>query len=269
MYKNNLDFEFKLELVDKKPEKNDFAFILSENKVLNKDLSLPTFAELGNTEDLKTNYLFTQDNKNFYMVFGEVNNSDLEKNKVRDFFKSKNDQLISNVLACNHLRTWYNTQKFCGKCGSHFSNSKTERALVCDDCKTTVYPTISPAVIIGLINKDKILLSKYAVADFSSYALLAGYAEVGESLEECVAREVFEEVGLKVKNIRYYKSQPWGLTSTLLSGYFAELEGENNIILDKTELKEATWFKREDLPAEPHSASLTWEMIEYFKNNKL
>ncbi len=269
MYKNNLDFEYKLEQVDKKPNKEDIAFIKIGNKVLNNSLSLPTFEVLDNADDLKTNYLFTQGNKHFYNVSGVTENHGFDETKARHFFSSENDQLISNVLACNHLSTWYSNNNFCGKCGSKFSNSKTERALVCENCNHILYPTISPAVIIGLINDDKILLTKYAVQDFSSYALLAGYTEVGESLEECVVREVFEEVGLKVKNIRYFKSQPWGLTSTLLSGYFADLEGENNIVLDETELKEATWFTREELPMRPHNASLTWEMIDYFKNNKI
>lgn len=98
--------------------------------------------------------------------------------------------------------------------------------------------------------------------------LIAGFAEVGEAVEDTVRREVMEEVGVKVKNIRYYKSQPWPFSDTLLLGFFCELDGNKKIILDKKELSEAEWIAREDMEMTDDGISLTYEMMDYFKNNK-
>ena len=121
----------------------------------------------------------------------------------------------------------------------------------------------------GVTDGNRILLTKYAVkhSKFRNYALVAGYAEVGETLEETVSREVMEEVGLKVKNIRYYKSQPWAFTGTLLVGFYCDVDGNTTIQLDENELSEGTWFEREDIPTNTSTISLTSEMIEYFRKN--
>lgn len=144
-----------------------------------------------------------------------------------------------------------------------------ERMLLCPHCHNMVYPRISPAVIIGIINGDKILMSKYAGRPYTNYALIAGFTEIGESAEQTVAREVMEEVGLKVKNIRYYKSQPWGFSGSLLMGFFCDLHGSDEINLDKNELAEAGWFQREEIDLEDDQLSLTREMIMAFKESRL
>ena len=100
-----------------------------------------------------------------------------------------------------------------------------------------VYPVISPAVIIAVTHNGKLLMSKYAGREYKKYALIAGFNEIGETIEETVHREVMEEVGLKVKNLKYYKSQPWPFTGTLLMGFFCELDGEDDrITLEEEEL---------------------------------
>ena len=130
------------------------------------------------------------------------------------------------------------------------------------------YPKIFPAVIVGVTDGNRLLMSKYAGREYKKYALIAGYAEIGETRDETVKREVMEEVGLKVKNIRFYKSQPWSFTDTLLLGFFADLDGEDKITLDKEELALAEWFEREDIPITERNISLTNEMILYFKEKK-
>ena len=144
-----------------------------------------------------------------------------------------------------------------------------ERMMYCEQCGNMEYPKICPATIIGLTDGNRILLSKYAGRTYKKYALLAGYAEIGETIEETVRREVMEEVGLKVKNIRYYKSQPWSFSDTLLMGFFCELDGEDRITLDQEELALAEWFEREEIPVEPSRDSLTNEMIMKFKNHEI
>ena len=142
-----------------------------------------------------------------------------------------------------------------------------ERMLYCSACGNQVYPTISPAVIIGVIHRGKLLMSKYAGRDYKKFALIAGFNEIGETIEETVHREVMEEVGLKVKNLTYYKSQPWSFTDTLLMGFFADLDGDETITLDHNELSAAGWFTRDEIPVEENNLSLTNEMIMYFKKN--
>ena len=141
--------------------------------------------------------------------------------------------------------------------------------LYCENCHNMEFPKICPAVIIGVTNGDKILMSKYAGRAYKKYALLAGFTEIGETVEQTVAREVMEEVGLKVKNIRYYKSQPWAFSDTLLMGFYCDLDGDDAITLDQDELALAEWFSREDIPEVTSMESLTNEMIIRFKNGEV
>ena len=167
------------------------------------------------------------------------------------------------------LSSWYQSRRFCGRCGAKLQHSEKERMLYCPECHQMEYPKISPAVIIGVTHGNKLLLSKYADREYKKYALLAGFAEIGETIEETVKREVMEEVGLKVKNLRYYKSQPWSFTDTMLFDFFADLDGEEDITLDRQELAMAEWFEREELPVKYEDCSLTNEMIIAFKEGRI
>ena len=167
------------------------------------------------------------------------------------------------------LIRWLNAVHFCGACGTELEPSSWERAFVCPQCGRIVYPRLNPAVIIGVTHGDKILTTAYADRPSRGLALIAGFTELGETLEETVHREVMEEVGLKVKNLRYYKSQPWSFTDTLLMGFFCELDGEDETVhLDEQELKEGRWISREDLPDRTGEAALTAEMMQMFKEGR-
>ena len=168
-----------------------------------------------------------------------------------------------------HLYNWYKGRRFCGTCGHKLIHDEKERMMYCPQCQSTEYPKISPAVIVAVTNGNKILMSKYAGRNAKRYALIAGFTEIGETLEETVKREVMEEVGLKVKNIRYYKSQPWGLSGSLLAGFVCDLDGEDTITLDENELAVAQWFEREEIPYDDYDVSLTREMMIQFKKGLL
>lgn len=146
---------------------------------------------------------------------------------------------------------------------------KTERSMVCTSCGHTEYPKISPAVIVAITNKDKLLMSRYAHGTYRRFALIAGYVEIGETFEDCVRREVMEEVGLKVKNIRYYKSQPWAFSDTVMIGFTAELDGDDTIRLQEEELSEAGWYTREQVIAYEPCLSVGHEMMAAFKAGKI
>ncbi|MCD7762299.1 MAG: NAD(+) diphosphatase [Lachnospiraceae bacterium] len=165
------------------------------------------------------------------------------------------------------LYGWYKSRRFCPACGRRMVHSKKERMMYCESCGQIEYPKICPAVIVAVTDGNRILLTKYAGRANRNYALIAGFAEIGETIEETVEREVMEEVGLKVKNIRYYKSQPWSFTDTLLMGFFCEVDGESRISLDETELSVGNWCTRDEIP-ENDGVSLTREMIAVFKAGK-
>ena len=141
-----------------------------------------------------------------------------------------------------------------------------ERAMRCPHCSNIVYPKISPAVIVGITNdKGQILVTKYAHGHYQSYALVAGFCEIGETPEQTVVREVQEEVGLRVKNIRYFDSQPWGFDSNLLLGYYCEVDGGTSITMDETELATARFVKRNKIEEDKNLLSLTATMIDRFR----
>lgn len=174
------------------------------------------------------------------------------------------DKAFAGITACQ-LANWYENTQFCGKCGTRLEHDKVERMMKCPKCGAMHYPKISPAVIVAVTNGDKILMTKYAGRDYKKYALIAGFTEIGETIEGTVRREVMEEVGIHVKNIRYYKSQPWSFTDTILMGFYCELDGEDTITMDAHELSVAEWIQRENIPTEYDGISLTNEMIMRFK----
>lgn len=168
-----------------------------------------------------------------------------------------------------HLHLWYRDNVYCGRCASRLAYSHTERALECRSCGNVVYPKIAPAVIVAVVDGDRLLLTRYAGSEQRARALVAGFTEIGETAEETVAREVLEETGVRVKNIRYYKSQPWGFAQDLLLGYFCELDGDPAITLQEDELGYAEWVPREDIFESDDGTSLTREMIARFKHRDL
>lgn len=107
-----------------------------------------------------------------------------------------------------------------------------ERMLRCPSCGHLIFPTIAPAVIVGVTDGNRIILTTYAAREYKRYALIAGFTEIGETVEETVRREVMEEVGIPVKNIRYYKSQPWGFDSNLLMGFFCQADRKSQMSMD-------------------------------------
>jgi len=131
-----------------------------------------------------------------------------------------------------------------------------------------IFPKIAPAVITAVTDGDRILMSKYAGRFYKRYSLIAGFCEFGETVEQTVQREVMEEVGLRVKNIRYYKSQPWGVDSNLLMGFFCDLDGDDTITKDDSELAMAGWYDRADMPAHDDGISLTREMMRIFEEGR-
>lgn len=226
-----------------------------------------------NKEPAGYTYLFTVDEERYFLLPGLLDESDrpegfdyAEDRSLRKEGIGPDENLFAAITG-KHLSDWYRDTKFCGRCGHKMVHSATERAMTCTKCHYTAYPRIMPAVIVGVKNGDSLLLTKYRTG-FGHNALIAGFTEIGETAEETVAREVMEEAGIKVKNISYYKTQPWGSANDLLIGYYCELDGDPTITMDSGELKYAEWVKREDIVLQPGSFSLTNEMMKRFKEGK-
>ncbi len=229
-------------------------------------------------EGITYTYLFSIDDKGYYLgtMPEEVRDRlprDLQGVGIRElrptYYHGDEDRhLIFAGYTAGQLAGWYRDNRYCGTCAHITVPSLTERALCCPGCGRTIYPRILPAVIIGVTDGDRILMTKYAGRNIPFYALVAGFNEIGETLEETVSREVMEEVGLKVKNIRYYKSQPWGIVDDLLAGFYCDVDGSPQITLDRNELKEAVWVDRKDIEGQPHDLSLTNEMMIVFRDGK-
>lgn len=259
------------------PKDDDIVLVFDGNEVLLKTDTKEMFCftelkELVTEKTAEYRYLFEIDETSFYYLRGvDVSKipgvSRFPKNIFRTY--APRHLAFAGITAFN-LYQWYESHRFCGKCGKVLELDGKERALRCPSCGEIIYPTISPAVIVGVIDakRDRILFTKYVGRDYKKYALVAGFSEIGETLEQTVAREVKEEVGLSVKNIRYYKNQPWAFTGTLLVGFFAELDGADNITLEEDELGEATWFTRENMPPTENDISLTAEMMEAFRQGR-
>lgn len=265
------------------PSENDKVMIFDQGKVMaHLEASSVTFPTVKNASGSGVSsdslvFLFSISNeegvKEAYFLYQktDVQIPGFEFTDLRQIRDTEMDFMykIMAMMTAKHLSDWYRDTKFCGRCGCKTLHSKTERAMVCSDenCGYTMYPRIMPAVIVGVINGDKLLLTKYRKG-YANNALIAGFTEIGETLEETVAREVMEEAGLKVKNIRYYKSQPWGLANDILTGFYCDVDGDTKIRMDENELKEAAFVKREDIILQPTKVSLTNEMMMRFKNGE-
>ncbi len=215
-------------------------------------------------------YLFTIDRQKYFLLKEDV------ELKIPGFAYCKmfdirrrfpKDQVMAASTAW-HLYVWYRDNRFCGRCGKETEEDEKERMLKCPVCGNMIFPKVAPAVIVGVIDGNRILMTKYANREYKRYALVAGFTEIGETVEETVRREVLEEVGLHVKNIRYYKSQPWGFDLNLLLGFFCELDDTAPIYMDEGELSLAEWVKREDIPDYGEDLSLTHEMMQRFKRGE-
>lgn len=263
----------------KTPDQDSYFLYFLDGRILLSDdgsETIPQFKELDSLKEeamSHCDYLFSIDEMDFYLVdesqvsLNEAGHLKLYKASI---IRELTPMWVSfAAVSAQHLHRFYISNRFCGCCGSPTMKSKKERAAVCTSCGNTIYPKISPAVIVGVTHNGKLLLTTYAGREYTRYALIAGYTEFGETLEDTVRRETMEEVGIKVKNIRYYKNQPWGFSDSILVGYWAELDGSPDIHLDETELSTAVWMAPEDIPNDFTNLSLTHEMILLFKEGKI
>lgn len=253
------------------PDANSFIIFIKDTAVLLKETEDGIIFPRLNETDLPHSsytYLFTIDNHKFFLAPAADSTGDFSYCSVMELRNKKPKHMAFAAATAYQLHNWYASNRYCGRCGTKMASDKKERMLRCENCGNMVYPKISPAVIVGVTDGDRLLLTKYAGRVYKNYALIAGFSEIGEPIEDTVRREVLEEAGLRIKNIRFYKSQPWPFSDTLLMGFYCDLDGCDAIVMDETELAVAKWIRREDIDICPDDISLTNEMIIHFKVNK-
>ena len=263
------------------PSANSIALHFSEGKLLcrisGQVLSFPCFGEFSVSPEQAV-YVFSldqdaaQDHKDFFLILDQTVSlpEDYQYRTIKELREQSANprELVFAAFTAIHLFHWYASNRFCGRCGTATTLAYDERAVDCPNCKTRIYPRIQPAVIVGVTNGDRLLITRYADRPLAMPALVAGFTEIGETLEQTVAREVMEETGLRVKNIRYYKSQPWGIADDILAGFYCDVDGDDTIHMDAHELKEAVWIPRKEIIGQPDDFSLTNEMMMRFRDGK-
>jgi NAD+ diphosphatase len=247
-------------------------FILDKGRLLTKinadRFNIPNAADL---EALRISpsyglYLGSLDGQPCYAGALETGSSfdgNFKLNNLRTLFGLIPDTLIWIAGHGNQLLYWHLAHRYCGKCGHETEDKTDERAKICPRCQHINYPRLSPAVIVAILKDNRILLARNRNFKGPFYSVLAGFVEPGESLEECVKREIKEEVGIAVKNIRYFGSQPWPFPDSLMIAFVSDYAA-GEISVDNSEIIEAAWFSKEELPQIPPKISIARQLIDWF-----
>lgn len=263
---HKLHNEFRIQ----EPESHDYFIRTFNNRVLLKkvgdEYQIPHICDFPN---IPCHYLLSVDGSSYFLdnqIESEEAPADYEFVPNRAFRNLKDRLERLGGATAFHLAHWESLNKFCGHCGHAMDRSAKERAMVCPHCKNTVYPRISPVVIVAVHNGDQLLMARNLDhPDKSRLFLISGFVEIGESLEQAVEREVMEEAGLHIKNVKYFGSQPWPFSDSLIAGFTAELDGSAEIHIQESEIETAMWVKREDIPEYDTSVSISSCLIEDFR----
>jgi len=223
------------------------------------------FSELR-LKTLSQHYLGRLDDRHCYAVEvadGIVQPSGMAFEGLRTAFGRLDEDLFWIAARAVQIVDWDRTHQFCGRCGTRLRLSLTERAKECPQCGQLHFPRLSPAIIVLVERGRELLLARSRYFPPGMYSVLAGFVEPGESLDEAIVREVQEEVGITVKDIKYFSSQPWPFPHSLMIGFTATHAG-GEISIDDTEIEDAGWFTVDNLPPLPGEISIARKLIDWF-----
>lgn len=235
------------------------------------NVKIPYFSisKLIPNEIVRTQYLGLLDGKACYC--GEISAAHaslLESDyfDLRSLFGILEDDLFLLAGRAYQILNWDHHHQYCGRCATSMIQKEDERAKFCPKCNLIVYPGISPAVITAIIKGNEILLAHATHFAGNMYSAIAGFVEPGETLEETVKREVYEEVGLRIKNIKYFGNQPWPFPNSLMIAFTSEYES-GEISVDGNEISQAGWYTVHNLPQIPGRISIARQLIDWFIDN--
>ncbi len=186
---------------------------------------------------------------------------------LRSLYEITEEGLLWIAGRSLQLLNWDQSSQYCGQCGRPIEINPKERAKQCPSCHLLTYPRISPAIIVGVLKENKILLANGARFPSNLYSVIAGFVEPGETLEECIKREIKEEIGINITNIRYFGSQAWPFPDSLMIGFLAD-HSSGELKIDNTEIRDANWFAKNELPLVPSKISIARKIIDWFVENK-
>lgn len=211
---------------------------------------------------LEEHYLGTVDGANVFAVAAQDDvEAPFEIIGLRGLWGEVDETSFGIAGRAVQIIDWAATHRFCGRCATPTTREPSERAMRCPACGLAVYPRIAPAIIVLVRKGDLALLARHARFPIPFYSTLAGFVEPGESLEETLAREVKEEVGVDVTDPRYFGSQSWPFPNSLMLGFFATWSG-GEIVIDGNEIADAKWFRADELPMIPPSMSISRQLID-------
>jgi NAD+ diphosphatase len=226
---------------------------------------LVDLGELGLTA-LSEQYLGRLDNQPCYaaeVAEGTIPPPDMTFEGLRQVYGRLDEDLFWIATRAVQIVDWDRTHRFCGRCGVPLNTKTTERAKECPQCGLLHFPRLAPAIIVLVERGNELLLARSRHFMPGMYSVLAGFVEPGESLEEAVVREVREEVGIEIKDIKYFGSQPWPFPHSLMIGFTASYAG-GEISLDDDEIENAGWFAVDNLPRIPGKISIARKLIDWF-----
>ncbi len=241
------------------PSGDDYLFIFNEKRelYLNSDKQLPE--SLNNFDVNFCLYIGTYKNKQTFVINVKSNESFYELKDVYGF----NQELYHIAGKAVLVNDWYISHQFCGRCGTKTEIDKKDMMLKCPNCGQLHYPRIAPAIIVAIRKGEELLMAKHSYHENIRYALIAGFVEPGESIEEAAKREILEEVGIKIKNLEYKKSQSWPFPNSLMLGFTAEYES-GEIKVDGDEILKAKWFKKDEIIRYGSDISISDWLIQDF-----
>lgn len=192
---------------------------------------------------------------------------DMRAEGLRELHDPLGDLLFNLAGRAVQIANWDRTHQYCGQCGARTETQSHERAKRCPQCGLTSYPRLSPAIIIAVVRKtaagNRLLMARNHRFPPGRYSVVAGFVEPGESLEDAAEREVREETGIRIKNIRYFGSQPWPFPNSLMLGFTAEYDcGE--VTIEEAEIADAQWFAADEMPRLPPKISIARRLIDWF-----
>lgn len=247
-------------------------FAFSNNKLLVQTQSnnsqvpwLMNLSEIG-LEPIRTQFLGTLNNQPCYsaeLPSDAVIPENISLRGLRELYGTIDEAVFAIAGRAIQIVEWDRTHQFCGHCATPMTQLSDERAKRCPNCGLVNYPRLSPAVIVLIVRGDELLLARAPHFPAGMYGLIAGFVEPGESLEDAIVREVQEEVGISIKQIRYFGSQPWPFPNSLMLGFTAEYDS-GKIAIDPEELETAAWFHKHDLPIIPPRISIARKLIDWF-----
>ena len=266
MIDKNLYSDYSIDFKEDYTSQNESYYLIFNHKrelYLTDDRSIP----------LENNDFLRNFNMNFKLYIGKyrnkelfVVNADTSINchplfEVYEFDKDTYQIATRGIL----INDWYLHNQYCGRCGTKTVIKENSMSLICPQCKTSFHGKIQPAVIIAIHKDDKLLMARHSYNTRVKYALIAGFVEMGESIEEAVHREVKEEVGINVKNLKYMGSQPWPFPNSLMCAYKAEYDS-GEIMVDGNEILKAKWFSKDEIEDNDSDISIYSLLIDDFKN---